>query len=174
MDAETEDARPSARADLYGGLVWIALGTAIAIGSWNMDRLERLGVSFFTAPGLVPGVLGLMVVLCGVVMALRALAEGALAREQRPPLLLTADTLKRVGVTLFLCVGFAVGLVGHGVPFWIAAALYLFAQIAMLQYPERKQRGEIGRGLLVSAVVAIIAAGTVSFVFQEIFLVRLP
>ena len=48
--------RPPARADLYGGACWIVLGAAIAVGSWNMDRLERLGVSFYTAPGLMPGI----------------------------------------------------------------------------------------------------------------------
>jgi hypothetical protein len=174
VEAEQEEARPAERADLYGGLFWVALGTAIAIGSWRMDRLEKLGVSFFTAPGLVPGVLGLLVILCGVVLALRAVANGALARMQRPALIFNKQTLKRVGLTLLLCIGFAVGLVGHGTPFWVAAALYLFAQIAVLQYRERKARGETGRGLLIAALVALVAAGAVSFMFQEVFLVRLP
>ena len=67
--AQQDGARPSARADLYGGLFWIALGSAIAVGSWRMDRLEHMGVSFYTAPGLVPGILGLLMILCGAVLA---------------------------------------------------------------------------------------------------------
>ena len=169
-----EGARPSARADLWGGLFWILLGGAIAVGSWNMDRLERLGVSFYTAPGLVPGILGVLMVICGAVLAGRALREGALDSQQRPPLILQSDTLRRAGITLVLALGFAIGLVGHGLPFPVAAALYLFAQIAVVQYPERKARREVGRGLAVAALVAASAATAISLLFEYAFLVRLP
>ena len=169
-----EGARPSARADLWGGAFWIALGGAIAIASWNMDRLERLGASFFTAPGLVPGILGLLMIVCGAVLAVRALREGALGPQQGPPLLLEPETLRRVGITLVLTLGFAIGLVGHGLPFPAAAAIYLFLQIAIIQYPERKAKGEVRRGLAVAAIVAMGAAAVISTLFQYVFLVRLP
>jgi hypothetical protein len=172
---DLEDARrPAARADHYGGAFWIALGGAIAAGSWNMDRLERLGVSFYTAPGLMPGILGLLMILCGAALAIRALREGALGKRQRPPVLLEADTLRRAGVTLLLTLGLAFVLVGHGLPFPVAAALYLFFQIAILQYPERKARDQVGRGLAAAALVAVGAALAISLLFQEVFLVRLP
>ena len=174
MNGEPEGARPSARADLYSGLCWIAFGAAIAVGSWRMDRLEHLGVSFYTAPGLVPGILGLLMILCGGVLALRALREDALGPGQRPPVLLEAATLKRAGVTLLLTLGFAVALVGHGLPFPVAAAIYLFLQIAILQTPERKAQGEVARGLAAAAAVAVGAALVISLLFQEVFLVRLP
>ena len=173
--ASTVDgARPSARADLYGGVFWIVLGGAIAAGSWNMDRLERQGVSFYTAPGLVPGILGLLMVLCGAVLAIRALRDGALEAIQRPPVLIEAGALRRAGVTLLLTLGFAFALVGHGLPFPAAAAIYLFFQIAILQYSERKAKNEVGRGLAAAALVAVGAAIVISALFQEVFLVRLP
>ncbi len=170
-----EDAqRPAARADLYSGVCWIVFGGAVVAGSWNMDRLERLGVSFYTAPGLVPGILGLLMILCGAALAIRALREGALEADQRPPVLLEAGTLRRAGVTLLLTLGFALVLVGHGLPFPVAAAIYLFFQIAILQYPERKANNQLGRGLLVAALVAVGAAAVISALFQLVFLVRLP
>jgi len=174
MLEELDGARPSARADLYGGGFWVALGTAIAVASWNMDRLERQGVSFFTAPGLVPGILGVLMVILGLVLAGRALRNGALGAQQLPPVLLNADTLRRAGIALLLTIGFAVGLVGHGVPFPVAATVFLFLQISILQYPERKARNEVARGLLAAAVVAAGAAVTISLLFQYVFLVRLP
>jgi hypothetical protein len=174
MLGEHEGVRPSARADLYGGLFWIVFGGAVAAGSWNMDRLERLGVSFYTAPGLVPGILGLLMILVGAVLAVRALREGALGGNQRPPVLLEAGTLRRAGVTLLLTLGLAFVLVGHGLSFPVAAAIYLFLQIAVLQYPERKAKNELGRGLLVAALVAVGAAIAISALFQLVFLVRLP
>ena len=157
-----EEQRPSARADLYGGAFWIALGAVIAFASWRMDRLERLGVSFFTAPGLLPGILGLIIIVCGVVLVMRALPE-ALGPNQRPPLFFNSETLRKTGITLVLCLGFAVGLVGHGLPFWLAATIYLFVQIAVLE----------GR-ILRAAIVAPVAGATIALLFQNVFLVRLP
>ena len=164
---------PSARSDFYGGLALIAFGVTIAVGSWRMDRLERMGVSYFTAPGLVPGVLGVLLTVCGLVLALRAWRQGAFDSVQRPAMLLRADLLTRIGITLVLCLGFSIGLVGR-IPFWIAAAIYLFPQIAILQYPDRKANNEVTRGLVVAAAIALAAAGVIAFLFQEIFLVRLP
>ena len=140
-----------------------------------MDRLERMGVSFFTAPGLVPGVLGVLMALGGLVLAVRSFREGAFGAVQRPAVLLHADLLRRVGVTLVLCLGFALGLVGR-VPFWIAAATYLFLQIAVLRYPEWKARDQVGRGVAVAtaAAIALVAAGAIAFLFEKLFLVRLP
>jgi hypothetical protein len=163
-----DEPRPSARADLYGGLFWIALGAVITIASWRMDRLERLGVSFYTAPGLLPGILGVIILLCGLVLALRAWPE-ALLPNQRPALLFNRETLQRVGVTLLLCLGFSIGLVGHGMPFWLAATIYLFAQISVLEYPERGRKAFVR-----AALIAPVAAVTIAFVFQYLFLVRLP
>jgi hypothetical protein len=173
LELRPEGELPSARADFYGGLAWIAFGVAVGIASWRMDRLERMGVSFFTAPGLVPGVLGILLAICGAVLAARAWSRGAFGPVQRPPVLLHPDLLARIGITLVLCLGFALGLVGR-VPFWVAAATYLFLQIAVLQYPERRSRNELGRGLAVAAVIALVAANVIAFVFEKIFLVRLP
>ena len=59
-------------------------------------------------------------------------------------------------------------------PFPVAATVFLFLQIAVLQYPERKAKNEIGLGLLAAAAVAAGAAVTISLLFQYVFLVRLP
>jgi hypothetical protein len=184
------DARRAAtyRSDLVTGGVWVVLGIAITIGSWRMDRLESQGVPWFTAPGLVPGILGVLITIAALGIVLRGL------RHQAPrPLRSTGaegpsdaaacatdeqDVVPAFGaravLTLVLCIGFAAGLVGHGLPFWLAAALYLFLHIFLLQLPERRARGEVAKGLLVAATIAIGASATISYIFQEVFLVRLP
>jgi len=43
-----------------------------------------------------------------------------------------------------------------------------------VQYPERKARREVGRGLAVAALVAASAATAISLLFEYAFLVRLP
>ena len=127
----------------------------------------------FTAPGLLPGLLGVLIAVTGLAIVLRSLRRGALAPAAARRLRRRASP-RRAALTLVLCLGFAGGLVGHGLPFWLAAALYLFAHIFLLQLPERRAAGTVLRGTLVAAAIAVVAAGVISFVFQDLFLVRLP
>jgi hypothetical protein len=167
------DERPSARADVVAAAVWLAIGAAIVAGSWNMDRLERQGVQWFAAPGLVPGILGLFIVGAALIIVARSIAR--LARERTGAEHAGAGwSLQRTVLTLGLCLGFAVGLVGHGLPFGVAAALYLFLHVFLLELPERRAKSQVQRGALVAAAVAIGVAAAVTLVFQHVFLVRLP
>jgi len=161
---------PSPRSDLVSGGIWVVIGVAIALGSWQMDRLEFQGVPWFTAPGLLPGIVGVGIVLTALIIVVRALRAGGRAAiaDNAPP------RAGRALVSLGLCLGFAGGLVGHGLPFIVAAAVYLFLHIFMLQLPERRAAQQVGRGAMVAAAIAVIAATAISLTFQEVFLVRLP
>jgi len=169
MDGEAAS-RPSARSDLISGGIWVVIGIAIALGSWQMDRLESQGVPWFTAPGLLPGIVGVSIVLTALIIVVRAWRAGGRTAETvgAPPN--SGGALLSLG----LCLAFAGALVGRGTPFVVAAAIYLFFHIFLLQLPERRARGEILRGAMVAATIAVIAAAAISLTFQEIFLVRLP
>jgi hypothetical protein len=171
-DTAHEDTPPSPRSDLASGSAWMAIGVAITVGSWNMDRLANQGVPGFAAPGLVPGILGVLITLTALAIVLRSLQRGALRPEGRGEP--GRATMGRTALTLVLCLGFAVGLVGHGLPFWVAASTYLFLHILLLQLPERRAAGQVGRGVLVAAAVALGAGVTIAMMFQYAFLVRLP
>ena len=169
---QPEDQPPSPRSDLASGSAWAVIGVAISIGSWNMDRLASQGVPGFAAPGLVPGILGALITLTALVIVFRSLRRGALGPEGagQPG----RATLGRTALTLVLCLGFAIGLVGHGLPFWVAASSYLFLHILLLQLPERRAAGQVSRGVAVAAAVALGAGVTIALLFQYAFLVRLP
>lgn len=166
-------ALPSPRSDLVSGGVWVVIGVAIAIGSWRMDRLANQGVPGFAAPGLVPGIMGVLIVLAALIIVVRSLRRGALepeggvAKAAAPP-------WGRAALTLVLCLGFATVLVGHGLPFWIAAPVYLFLHIFLLQLPERRAAGQVARGAVVAATTGIVVGVAISLIFQYLFLVRLP
>lgn len=163
------------RSDFIAALLWIAFGIAVAIASWRMDRLESQDINPYTIPGLLPGFLGLALILFGGLMLIRAWRAGALAPAGRGhPNRMTASELRRFGIITALCVAFGVGLVGHGMPFWAAAALYVATTIATLQYPQRKADGQVARGLFVAIVIGLCAGWAITLVFQDIFLVRLP
>jgi hypothetical protein len=166
---DEEGAKPSARADLVSGGLWVVIGAAIAVGSWRMDRLAAQGVEWFTAPGLLPGILGVGIVLIALLIVARALRAKDASKTQT-----AKGSLGRAALTLVLCLGFAAGLVGHGLAFWLAASIYLFLHIFLLQLPERRAANQVKRGVLVAASIALGAAVGISLIFQEVFLVRLP
>jgi len=171
---ESEDTA-SLRSDFLSAIGWMGLGIAILIGSVTMDRLEKQGINPYTIPGLLPGLLGIAMTILGALLA---------ARSWRPHLLAStangapADRAerKRLLLVLGLCLTFGVVLVGHGLPFWLAAAIFVSAAILSLQYQQRKSSGQKLSARMVVTTVAIgLGAGIIiTIVFQEIFLVRLP
>lgn len=147
------------RSDLAQGLAWTLGGGIIVYASWTMDRLERFGAKLYTAPGLVPGVLGLVILALGVILALRAARRGA---APAPGLRWDGTTL----LVLALCLGYAVGLVGR-LPFWLATFLFVTGFIAVFEYPSPRRM----------AVGVLYGAGTaaaIPWLFESVFLVRLP
>ncbi len=171
----------ASRSDQYWSLAWITIGAAIFYGGWSMDRLEKLNINPYTAPGLVPAALGIGIALLGLVLLLRSLrvvpgASNFTAGDPGTPTLSASDafSLRRFFIALALCLAYGAGLVGRGVPFWLATFLFVSIAIAVLQWPERRVRDERGRGLLIAAACGAGTALAVTLVFQEVFLVRLP
>lgn len=156
-------------ADRLHGPLWVVFGAAVTVGALQIDRLGAQGVEWFAAPGLLPAILGVFIALSGVLISLRAWRAAALAQRESD-----AGERRRVLITLALCIGFAAGLVGRGLPFGVAAGLYLFAHIALLQWDERRAAGTTLRGIALAAAVAVGTALAVPFVFEQLFLVRLP
>ena len=164
------------RSDLEAGLGWMALGIAILIGSVTMDRLEQQHINPYTVPGLLPGLLGIMMTLLGGIVTLRSWRRGAL---RLPVPAVTADLLeqrRRIGIVIALCMGYGVVLVGHGLPFWLASAIYVTGSMLILQRLSRDEdeRRFTVRGFIKALVIGVGSGVITSVVFQELFLVRMP
>jgi hypothetical protein len=177
IEAETADADPraTARRELVQAAGWFVFGLAVLIASLRMDRLESQHINPYTVPGLLPALLGIAMMLLATLLALRSWRRGALAagpsRRRIDP-----AVAGRVALVLGLCVGFGVFLVGHGLPFWLAAAIFVSVAIVVLQAPQRAAVGRrlSVRDVIVAIVIGLGAGGAITLVFQQIFLVRLP
>jgi hypothetical protein len=159
--------RPSVFADLVWSLIWIVFGAVVFYGAWTMDRLEALHINPYTAPGLVPGALGVGLILLGAALLLRSLRA---APAGTPVKLVTPRLLMATA----LCLAYGIGLVGRGLPFWLATTIFVFASILLFRWPEHRANGTLGRGIVIALLCAIGTAAGVTLVFQELFLVRLP
>jgi hypothetical protein len=150
-------------ADRLYGLGWALFGAAVLVASWRMDRLESLNINPWSAPGLMPGVLGGLMLLFGLALALRP--AGAPQPE-------AAGSWRRTALALVLCFLFAAGLLGRGLPFWLTSAAFMFVAILAFRVMDRAPPG--WRLAASSAAIAIVAALVISHVFEDLFLVRLP
>jgi hypothetical protein len=167
-----DERKPSPLADLISGSVWLTLAIAILIGSWTMDRLVHLKVPVYTAPGVVPGFLGLALAVMGALLILRSIREGALAQSRMPTF--SAREHWRLLSALVMCFIYPLGLLGSGLPFWLATAIFVAVFVFVYQFEERKAAGTLPRGAAFAALFGLICGGVIHYIFQELFLVRLP
>jgi hypothetical protein len=80
------ESRGMPRADFLTGLAFVALGIAVFWASLDMPRFADREINPYTVPGLVPGALGVIILVLGGVLFLRAtLAGGWRLNEMRLP-----------------------------------------------------------------------------------------
>jgi hypothetical protein len=176
--------RATITADRIGGLIWIAFGAAVVYGSWTMDRLESLGIPPATAPGVVPGLIGIGLIILGLVLASRREPTARLAVEatsEATPAAATAGVAhadafhwKRVMLSWVLCMTYGAVLLGRGLHYWILTAAFLFLHVLLLDETGRVPASPAPRRILLAAILAPAVATAVMLVFERIFLVRLP
>jgi Tripartite tricarboxylate transporter TctB family len=163
------------KADFIAGLIFMALGLATVVESLRMPRFEHLDVEPYTAPGLVPGILGAIILVLGAVLFLRAARAGGWRLMERAPDAApwSADRgMRRLLLSIALCLLYAGGLIGR-LPFWLATFLFV-AFVILFEWPLATDRSDRTRRLLWAVLLAAAISAATSFVFQEIFLVRLP
>jgi hypothetical protein len=176
VKAGTEEDTAHPRSDFVDAIGWIALGTAVVVGSFTMDRLEKQNINPVTVPGLLPGLLGLAMVLLGVVLGLRSWNRGALTLPVAIPSADSREQSKRVWIAVAMCLGYGVVLIGHGIPFWLASTVYVTASILVFTRLSRDpvQRALGPRAWAKALVIGVSASVITWLVFERLFLVRMP
>jgi hypothetical protein len=167
-----DDEKPSPFADLLVGSVWLAVAAGIIVAAWKMDRLERLSATIYTAPGLVPGMLGAAIGLMSLVLVGRSLHAGAITSARMPRVILMDHWRLVVSLTFGLL--FAIVLIGRGLPFWLAAAIYTAAMVFVFQFSERRRGGQLVRGATIAVTYGVLSGLAIHYLFLDVFLVRLP
>ena len=166
------------RADLITAAILLCLGLFVVVHAWQMPRLEERQINPLTVPGIVPGLLGLVLIAMAAVLMIRSVrAGGHRARHQGAnrsrELPDDGGSWRRLTLTALLCLVYAGGMVGH-VDFRIATALFVFAFVVVFEWePDgdlRARLRKVGWAALQAALVAL----AVAVIFQELFLVRLP
>jgi Tripartite tricarboxylate transporter TctB family len=164
------------RSDFLSAIGWMTLGIAILIGSVMMDRLENQDINPYTIPGLLPGLLGIAMIILGALLAIRSWRAAPFRPAEATDTSTSHAGRRRLALVLGLCLAFGVGLVGHGLPFWLAVAIFVTASILSLQYLQRAaiESPMDLRQFAAAAAIGLGAGIAITVVFQDLFLVHLP
>ena len=103
------------KADFFTSIGLILFGALVVLESWNMPRFAEQGRNPYSAPGLVPGLLGLLFVLLGAIMLGRSIRRGGhrLPRAAAPLRRYWSDAgNRRLLTTLGLCLVYGLGMLG--------------------------------------------------------------
>lgn len=175
------------RTELVVALVLTAFGAIVVAESLRMPRFENIGGSVATAPGLVPGLLGAVLVLFGIVMAIRAVVAKGPRTPPRPPIVIDDEDADapteppeppsagraRLAWMLGLALFYAGFLVGR-IDFAVATFLFVFVSIVVFEWPAFRSARAAATRTAIAAVIALAVAWAVPYVFERIFLVNLP
>jgi putative tricarboxylic transport membrane protein len=162
------------RRDLWTAAAFLALGLAIVSLAWSMPTYTEQKGEIFTAPGLVPGIYGLVITALSIWLAVRSLRRGALW-ERATPHEAGPDGTSNLRLALAAGLGllFCVGLIGR-MPFWAATAVFVTAFIALFEWRAGAPWGLRLKLLATALLQGVLTGLAVMLVFQKIFYVRLP
>jgi hypothetical protein len=164
------------RRDFITSLFLVLLGSFVAWQSFRMPTMRERGHAIFEAPGLLPAILGFLLVICGALLLTRSVrADGW--RLRLGPLIdrglwKTGGFFQLAAALLFIVV-YAVVLVDW-IPFWMATILFVFAFIAFFEWQPALSARRRARRLGTALLQAVLVAGAVTLLFERVFLIYLP
>jgi hypothetical protein len=163
------------RTDLWIAVVFFVFGIAAACLAFRMPTYADQRGELYTAPGLVPGIYAVVLVLLSIWLSYRAIRQGALqaqaaaaAGDKEAP---AFDA--RLLLAAAVCLLFIVGFIGR-LPFWLASAIFVTLFTGLFEWqpgqpaPQRWRR--VGEAILLGLATGI----AVTLVFEKVFYVRLP
>ena len=163
------------KADFVTSLFLTALGFGIFIISIRMPTFKELGANPYSAPGIVPSVLGMILFILGIVLLVRSISrQGYHIHISLNGIieLMRRRSIKRLIIALFLSLAY-VRLLGK-MNYFLLNSLYILLFILAYEFDFRKSMIKQKRTLILAISVAFLIAGSIALVFQYLFLVRLP
>jgi hypothetical protein len=160
-----------ARLDFISSIALTAFGLFVFVESWRMPRFTDQGGVIYSAPGLVPGVLAVVLILCGLIVLIRSVAQGGWRLSDGGAMSFSPGA-RNVLVTVAISIIYVVLLIGT-IPFWLATTIYAFVYTAIFELRGAPPEKRVPM-LLSNLVLALAVAWGVTLVFERIFLVRMP
>lgn len=163
------------KADFVTSIFLVSFGLIVFIMSVRMPTFQETGASVYSAPGIVPGILGIILSLMGLILLVRSLIrKGYKIRisSQKVRIFFKSGSIKRLFIALFLSM-FYVVLLGE-ISYFLLTAMYILVFIFAFEFEFKKNVRSQAKILLFALFEAVFIAASISYVFQYLFLVGLP
>jgi Tripartite tricarboxylate transporter TctB family len=163
------------RTDLWIALAFFVLGAAIAGLALAMPTYANQKGEIYTAPGLVPGLYGVVMVVLGIWLGVRAIRQGALQAQadKQTAANTVASVDRKLVLAAGLCLVFVVILLGR-MPFWLASAIFVAVFTTIFEWEAGRPWQVRARRIGEAVVLGLATGAAITLVFEKVFYVRLP
>jgi Tripartite tricarboxylate transporter TctB family len=162
------------RTDLWIAAAFLVLGVAVAWLAFLMPTFTDQRGEIYTAPGLVPGVYGVVIVLLSIWLGVRAVRQGALDASVGEHVAAQPATRDwRLAIAAALGLFFVAGLIGR-VPFWLASAIFVTLFTVVFEWQPGQAWKIRARRIGEAVAIGLATGAAVTLVFEKVFYVRLP
>jgi hypothetical protein len=164
------------RADFITSMILIVVGVAAIWNSLEMPRYEDQGGTFLDSPGIVPMMLGILLVALSIIVLIRAIVrKGYNLGWNRASLRAVARDTKTVRMLVTIAFGVLYGLLLLRWLHFIASTLiFVFVFIIVFEWDIKKPLAAQWKVPLFAVVISAATTLAVFFAFTKLFLVNLP
>ena len=164
-----------ARADFYTAIFLIVFGITITVMALQMPPVTDKGQSPYSAPGILPTLLGIVITGLSAFMfvrSLRRIGKDVALPEGAVKSFFAGIPARRMAITLVLCVLYSLGL--GNIDFVLLTSLFIFIFVLVFEYDRKQSIGTQKKKIFFAALLAVCASAAVMGTFQYLFLVNLP
>jgi putative tricarboxylic transport membrane protein len=163
--------------DFITSIILISFSVSVIVMSYTMPRLERRGIDPFSVPGVVPGLLGAVLLILALILFVRSIRQGGYRILPGGGGTATSAPAQgaagRVLLTLAISLVYAIVLLGR-YDYTLSTGLYIFTFICLFEYRKELGLSAQKKMFLTATIQAVVSAVLVTLVFQKLFLVDLP
>jgi hypothetical protein len=138
--------------------------------------MEEVGANPYSAPGVVPGFLGVTLLLLSIILLVRSILKNGYkldVNRKKVVSFFKDEAIIRVFLSIFISVIYGAFLLGR-MPYVLITFLYVIVFVTIFEYRFDKKFHGQEKTILFAFVQAILVAGIVAAVFRYVFLVKLP
>lgn len=164
------------KADFLTSIFLICFGISIVVQSFFMPRFESIDADPFSVPGIIPGILGIIIIALSFIVLIKSLKKKGYQLEINSSSLSHYwhdKSTKRLLITLFISMIYGMALVGN-IHFVLASFIYVLSFIILFEYRPSVALKKQWKVVTLALVQAVLVSGIIGAVFRYLFLVDLP
>lgn len=161
------------KADFVTAIVLLVFSLTITILSIRMPRMEEVGANPYSAPGIVPGFLGVIIFVLSIILLVRSLLKNGYKFDLSQKTVIAFfkdDSILRVLLTIIISVIYGAGLLGR-IPYVLATFLYVMVFVLIFEYPFHRKASKQETAFLIFFIQTIVIAGVAAVAFRYLFIV---